>query len=273
MQKALRQFGIVALLFFGAWLLLGRIPFVRIFNVEELTRENERKVGAFILQSATVGHRELGSGFVQKSLDSIKTRLCAATAVPDSSITIHVLVSEEVNAYALPDGHIIVSTALIDYCRTPEELSGVLAHEIAHIQRKHVMKKLTKEVGLAMLAAMAGGQSGGEIGRETARMLSSSAFDRTQESEADAGAVKLLASAGIDPEALANFLFRLSQEKEKFPRQLELLSTHPNSQDRAAEILRLRANETIHVRQVLAEPSWSSLHEIASSATDTSSRD
>lgn len=151
---------------------------------------------------------------------------------------------------------------MIRYCRSPEELSGVLAHEIGHIEHGDIMKRLRKEVGLSMLAALAGGEANGEIARETARLLSSTAFDRQLESEADASAVHMMAKADIDPGAFADVLFRLSQEKNDIPKRFEWISTHPNSQDRCAEILRLRKRETYHVIPLADSTAWASYKKI-----------
>jgi predicted Zn-dependent protease len=107
-----------------------------------------------------------------------------------------------------------------------------------------------------MLMTIAGGQSGGEILKQTARTLSSTAFDRDAESEADTTAVRYLAAAGIDPEHFANFLYRLSQEKTDVPKSLEWLSTHPNSSDRAAEIIRLRKETTVATEPIADSLAW-----------------
>jgi beta-barrel assembly-enhancing protease len=93
-------------------------------------------------------------------------------------------------------------------------------------------------------------------------LLSSTAFDREQEHEADTAAVHMMAKAGIDPEHLANFLFRLSQEKYNIPKHFELLSTHPNSQDRAAEILKLRKQERFDSRPVTDSLMWRNVKRI-----------
>ena len=60
-----------------------------------------------------------------------------------------------------------------------------MAHEIGHIEHGDVMKKLVRDVGLSMLTTIAGGNGDQEIGQDMVRLLSSSAFDREQESEAD----------------------------------------------------------------------------------------
>ncbi len=63
-------------------------------------------------------------------------------------IKVHLLFKDEVNAFALPDGHLVIFSGLILESENPEELSGVLAHELAHIELNHVMTKLMREVGL-----------------------------------------------------------------------------------------------------------------------------
>jgi predicted Zn-dependent protease len=266
MAKAFTHFVILALLFFGIWFLLSNVNFVEIFHVEQFTKDNEHKLGEFILDAVRRGNDELDSDTVQTCLDSIKNRLCTANDIADSSISIHILVKDDVNAFALPDRHLVVYTGLIRYCKSPEELEGVLAHEIAHMEHRHVMKKLVKEVGFSMLTAVAGGESSGEIGRQVVKLLSSTAFDREQESEADRSAVHMMANAGIDPESLANFLFRLSQEKKNIPKNFEWVSTHPNSQDRSAEILKLMKRETFRLRPVVNGYVWVSARRIASEA-------
>ena len=267
MSKAFIHFWILAFSFFGTWIGLCQVDFVEIFHVEQLTKDNERRIGEFVLNAVKRGSEDLDSETVQACVESIKRRLCVANGVEDTSITIHVLVKDDVNAFALPDRHLVIYTGLIDYCKTPEELSGVIAHEIAHMEGKHVMKKLAKEVGLSMLTTVAGGESSGEIGREMVKLLSSTAFDREQETEADIAAVHMMAKAGIDPECLADFLFRLSHEKNNIPKHFEWLSTHPNSQDRSAEILKLRKKETWTSNPITDEDTWDSVKSIVSEAT------
>jgi len=269
MTKALIHFSVLAVLFFGTWFLLANVDFVDFFHVEQFTKDNEHRLGAFILDAVRRGNDELDSDTVQACLDSIKKRLCDANGIEDSSITIHILVKDDVNAFALPNRQLVVYTGLIRYCKSPEELGGVLAHEIAHMEHRHVMKKLVKEVGLTMLTTIAGGESSGEIGRQVAKLLSSSAFDREQESEADISAVHMMAKADFDSEHLANFLFRLSQEKKNIPKNFEWLSTHPNSQDRSAEILKLRKEETYHGRPVTNGETWAKVRGIVAEAGES----
>jgi predicted Zn-dependent protease len=256
MSKIASHFIVLLFLFFGAWFLLSRFDYLKFFRVDELTKETEHNLGELILDELQKGNDELSADTVSRIVSGIKKRLCTANGIADSSITLHIIVKDEVNAIALPDRHLVVYTGMIGYCKTPEELTGVLAHEIGHIEHGHIMKRLRKEVGLSMLTMLAGGDAGAEITRETARFLTSTAFDREMESDADVAAVHLMAKAGIDPQAFADVIFRLSQERNDIPKRLEWISTHPNTADRCAEILWLRKQETVQARPVVSEASW-----------------
>jgi len=254
--KAFAQLFLFIAAFFAVWFLLQRVDLAGLFRVAEISRENEAKLGTLIVESLTAGNREIRDSAVTGLTGAVLARLCEANGMADTSIRLHVLDDGDVNAFALPDRNLIVNSGLIEYCRTPGELAGVIAHELAHIEHRHVMKKLVKEVGMAMLVTVAGGRSGGEIVRQTARTLSSTAFDRDLETDADTTAVGTMARAGVDPEEMANFLYRLSQEKFDVPKAFEWISTHPNTGDRAADILRLKNGLDITLRPVADSLSW-----------------
>jgi beta-barrel assembly-enhancing protease len=262
MKKVIFQFLVLLALFLCIWLILGRIDFEQRADIKGLSKANEKKLGELISDLLKRTHKEVEEDSVLRLVDSIKTRICLSNNIPSSEISVHVLASGEVNAFALPDRHLVICSGLIGYCRSAEELSGVIAHEIAHMENNHITRKLVKEAGLAVLLTLAGGDSGPQILKEVARLLTSTAFDRKQESEADASAVRFLARAGIDPEHLANFLFRLSADKKGLPRELGWMSTHPDSGERTAQILRLRKKESFTAVPVTDEKTWERVKEL-----------
>jgi predicted Zn-dependent protease len=172
---------------------------------------------------------------------------------------LHIIEKDEINAFALPDGHLVVYSGLILNVDSPEELSGVLSHEIAHIELNHVMKKLVKEVGLSVLISMTTGNGGSKTIHETAKMLSGSAYDRQLEREADNKAVDYLSGANIDPEALADFLYKLSDDGDEVSNYLSWISTHPDSKERAKEIIEISKNRDRNNRPVLSSKTWNEL--------------
>ena len=120
----------------------------------------------------------------------------------------------------------------------------------------YVMKKMVKEIGLTLLIALAAGDAGPEIVKETIKLLTSTAFDRAQESEADATAVELLSNANIDPKYLADFLFRISVSGTEIPKHLNWISTHPDSKERAGIILSLRKNKSFTPQMIMSTEKW-----------------
>src|SRR5690349_2538714 len=107
MQKAAIQFLILAACFFGLWFLLSRIDFMGIFHVEQLTRENEHKLGGLILDAVRKTHEELDTDSARSVPENLRKRICEANAIPDSDLTLHIIEQSEVNAFALPGGHLI----------------------------------------------------------------------------------------------------------------------------------------------------------------------
>ena len=89
-------------------------------------------------------------------IDSLVEHICTANDIDREDIKLHLLKTEDVNAFALPDKHLVIHSALVLECKNEMELCGVIAHEIAHMQKGHVMRKLTKSVGLSVLLNMAG---------------------------------------------------------------------------------------------------------------------
>lgn len=261
-DKILTQFALLLISFFAVWFGLSQINFVDEDDVRGFARENERKLGELILETITTTNEKIKNEKISAVLDSIKVRICRTKTVDCEKIRIHIVRNSEINAFALPDNHMVIYTGLIEYAENAEELAGVMAHEIGHMEKNHVMKKLVKEIGLEMLFAIAGGDAGFEIIRQTGKTLSSSAFDRQQEKEADEYAIETLAHANIDPEHLGNLFFRLSQ-KHNIPEELAWISTHPDSKERAADIIK-KKKEYSYGSQRILHTTWNDVKRMLS---------
>jgi predicted Zn-dependent protease len=258
MKKISLHFSILTVSFFLVWLILSRIDFRSMLNVEGFSRENEQKLTEIILETVKQQHDESGSDSLKSIVRAVARRVCDSIGVTADSLTIVIMNNDEVNAFALPGRTMLVNTGLIQYCRSAEELAGVIAHEVGHMEKEHVTRKLIKEFGVAMLSTIIGGNSNRELLAELAKVISSSAYDREQERDADLFAVRALAAADIDPEHLSNFLFRLSREKGDVPRGMEWVSTHPDSKDRAAAVMTLRKEQSFRSVPIFSSP-WEDL--------------
>ena len=254
MKKIILHFLLLAAIFSGVFYGLSRIDFTGAAEIEKLSAESARKLGNLMLKAMLTGKEEITDGNAPAVLDSIKKKLCIAAGLDADSIRLHLVDDSDVNAFALPGNHMVVFTGLVDFSKNPEEVAGVLGHELGHLKLGHLEKKLVKEIGLTMLFTIASGQGGGEIIREMVKMLSSTAFDREYETEADAFAVETMSKAGADAEQLGNFMFRVSQD-QNMPEELVFLSTHPDSKKRSAEIIRRARKEKVD-RKPLIQSNW-----------------
>ncbi|MBK5291695.1 MAG: M48 family metalloprotease [Acidobacteriia bacterium] len=153
-------------------------------------------------------------------------------------VTIKVIDSEEVNAFALPGGFFFVHTGLVLRAETEAELAGVMAHEIAHIAARHGTRQASRGQ-IANLATIPlifmGGWAGYGI-RQAASVLvplGFLSFSRGFESEADLLGLQYLYKAGYDPTAFVDFFEKLqSDEKRKPGTMAKVFSSHPLTDDR-----------------------------------------
>lgn len=261
MKKAIIQGLITIALFFATWFVLTQIDWVTIFKVQRVTDKTEEKLGELFWEIFQKSEKENKNPFVVSSVDSIVSKICFANKIDRETIQVHILDKDDINAFALPNGHLIIYKGLILNSDNQEELSGVICHEIAHIQLNHVMKKLIKEIGLSVLISMTTGKGGSEIIKETAKMLSSSAFDRNLEKEADIKAVDYLVKAKINPEPFANFLYKLSDKENETTKYLTWISSHPDSKERAEYIIEYSKDKKTKYEAVMTMETWDKLKE------------
>jgi predicted Zn-dependent protease len=261
MEKTLTQ-GIIAItLFFATWFVLKQVDWITIFKVQKVSDKTVEKLGDLFWDVFQHKEKENKNSFVVNAVDSIVNKICVANNIENDLLKIHILNKDDINAFALPNGHLIVYSGLILNSDNPEELSGVIGHEIAHIQLNHVMKKLVKEVGLSVLITMTSSKGGSEVIKKTAKTLSSSSFDRSLEKESDITAVDYLIKAKINPEPLANFLYKLSDNENEETKYLSWISTHPDSKERAEYIIEYSKNKHTNYEPVLTNETWLKLKE------------
>lgn len=162
----------------------------------------------------------------------------AAHAEPGFDYDVHVVDAPVVNAFALPGGTIVVYTGLLAAADSPEQVAGVIAHEMAHVTRRHGMQRITQSVGvIAAFQLLLGDVSGlAGLAVHVLREGAVNSYSREQEHEADLVGVQTMSRARLDPRALAAFLAVLKQREQSNLRMPAWLSTHPVLDRRIAEI-------------------------------------
>lgn len=235
MRKSVFQALLLILIFAGIFYGLSQVNWMKLFRVEKVTDVLEKQLGDMVW--ADMEKKSIESGPDYQKLDSVLKKICEGNGLKREEIKLHLMEDAEVNAFALPDHHMVVYTGLVKEAKSNDEIAGVLAHEIAHMELKHVMKKLLKQVGYTILINITTGDAGGEVIKEVLGLLTSSAYDRSLEKDADLKAVEYMKNAGLDVKAFADFLYRLGEENEG-PVNLTWISTHPDPKERAKYILK-----------------------------------
>lgn len=141
------------------------------------------------------------------------------------------------NAFAAPGGYMYFYTGLIKYLDNEAQFAGVMAHEMAHADRRHSTQMLTRQYGFSLLLSMALGDNPSQleqIAAELAMGLGNLKYSRTNEYEADEYGVKYLYSTGYHARELAGFFEKLNEGQTS--RTVEFLSTHPSPENRIEQI-------------------------------------
>jgi beta-barrel assembly-enhancing protease len=184
----------------------------------------ERRMGDLMI--GDLGGRVCNGPGGQAALDMIARRLGAPPYVE-----VHVVKIPVVNAVTLPGGKILIFDKLLQEAQSPDEVAGVMAHELGHAQHRDVLAGLLRQFGLSVVL----GGLGGNAGAYTNAALSIT-YTRAAEASADGYAIDDLKDAHISPAATAGFFTRLAKMEPQFGRagvELSYLSTHPMSADRA----------------------------------------
>lgn len=178
-----------------------------------------------------------------KSLYSMFERLTKSSdRYNEIKYSLTVVEDPEVNAYALPGGYVFVNTGLLDFAETEGELAGVIAHEIAHIDRKHGLNAVTRAVGFALVLQLVTNKS--DNPDRTAQVgalaigLAQKGYSRAAEYEADRYGVQFMTAAGYSKNDMISLFRKLEQKYGSGSNfaLLQLVSTHPPTSDRIKAI-------------------------------------
>jgi len=186
----------------------------------------------------------------KEALQTLVKRL-SATTEPPFPFEVHVNNAPVTNAFAVPGGQIVIFRGLLATATSPEEVAGVLAHEMAHEVRRHPTRGVVRALGIQTVMGFVSGNTGKGLGAATGALINLS-HGRDDESEADRIGVQMLNKANIRADGLSNFFERMSGTSDatsatrKNRRQLNLLtylSTHPSDASRIATIRRMARGE------------------------------
>ena len=248
----------ILVLIFSAYVFIKTVPsFLADQMVEKIPIEWEVTVGQSILKMLPVAQKPDPEVLkvLQDTVDFLKQSLPGNPY----DLKVYILPVEQVNALALPGGPIVIFEGLIDKAESPEELAGVLAHEIQHILLRHSTRGILRNLAKSMLVTLFLGDVNSVMEGivQLAGQLETLGLSREMEAEADQKGMELILSANIDPHGMIRIFEKLMQEESKELPQGKTVSkendfssyfsTHPSGQNRLARLekqMNSHANKT-----------------------------
>lgn len=235
------------------WLLSGLLIFVAFVALTVLYIA--RNLGPVVVQAVPISvdqtlgklaidNMDLGGEISNDKVlnDAVKTVLDRMAKAQGSRFRFQprVVHSSLVNAFALPGGAIVIHTGLLRETASAEQLAGVLAHEMAHVVRRHGLMRIAQSLGVVAVIQLLFGDVSGvlAVGVELLRVGALNSYSRENEHQADMDAVERMRAANVEPNALADFFARLAVKGGELPEMLAWLGTHPELNERIRDVRR-----------------------------------
>lgn len=167
-------------------------------------------------------------------------RIHAATPQAGLPYQFHIVADDQVNAFSLPGGHIYVNSGLITRVDKADELASVLAHEIAHVTQRHVVKQIQQQQTISVIGGILLGQNPGALSQIAAQILAGGVmarFSREDEKEADDVGLQYMTAAGYHPQGMLDMFQKLlALERGGSGAVQRFFADHPGTEDRIRDI-------------------------------------
>jgi Zn-dependent protease with chaperone function len=224
------------LLFFFAFLLLAwlfLVPWIASALAGRFPISYEKSIGdqTFNAMKADFVVDEKRTAYVNEFFDQMKIS-------SRYDVQIFVVKGDLVNAFALPGGRIVVYDQLINKLDSYPELAAMLTHEFTHVENRHTIKTLFRQLGSKVFLSLVFGDATavGGVVISNADELKSLSYSRSLEKEADENGARLLADRKIDCNGFVRLFTLLKKETPANSENAEWISSHPNLDKRIKNI-------------------------------------
>jgi beta-barrel assembly-enhancing protease len=208
-----------------------------------ITTEQEVQLGA---QYAAEVNRQLPivqNPQVHQYINQVGNTIARQADPRGIQYTFYVVNAPQVNAFAIPGGHIYINRGLIERANNLSELAGVLGHEVGHVVHRHGIEQMQRqqnaELGVNLAYILLGRAPSGveQVGLQLGAGAFFARHSRQAEFEADAVAIEYMIASGIHPRGLVTMFEHLIAERNRTPGTVEQwFSTHPLTEDRIAAL-------------------------------------
>lgn len=234
-SKTLRD--ILVLLTIGAVLFAGGYFLVREINKydydlsHQVSIEQEEELGNLFKNIIWDDYPTVKDNYADSAFQQIALRLINALDSTQYRYQFTIIKRNDINAFTIPGGNIYMFSGLLEMAETPEEVAAVLAHEIGHAEKRHVVSRLINEMSMAaVITVLSGGDP--SVVTQMLHSVLSNKFSREDEDEADKFALELLEAAKISPKNMAKFFQKLNDKNLDYNEDLEFMMTHPHNNKR-----------------------------------------
>lgn len=198
----------------------------------------------------------------QAALEKMTARLAAHANSP-YPVSVRVFDTQMPNAFAVPGGHIVLFNGLIKDAKSPEEVAGVLGHEMGHVVHRDPTRLTLRSAGsVGILGMVFGDFAGGTAALVIAERLIAADYSQDAESDADGFAHDLMADAGLPSAPLADFFESLIAEFGESNGLLSHIASHPDLSARAAQARAADVIGEAAFEPVLTASEWQDLRQI-----------
>ncbi len=183
---------------------------------------------------------------LRRRLQMLLDSLPADSPLHNYTFSVQLLENEEINALALPGGHIVVFAGLVEQAESENELAMVLAHELGHFAHRDHLKRLGRGLGLTVATMLVFGQDS-SVSRLASKLflVSESRYSRQQEAAADRFGLDLLVNSYGHAGGATDFFRRVGEKTDgHIP---YLLASHPHPDDRIDALLDLIVTNSYRV--------------------------
>jgi predicted Zn-dependent protease len=208
---------------------------------QEITVEQEMEIGAEIHEQLRQSGVLVTDLILLDYLNDLGQQIVRVTEPQPFIYRFNLVESDDLNAFAVPGGYIYIHTGVVEQAGNVSELAGVLAHEIAHVRRRHIANS-QKNQGLIQLATLAaailsGGHPGAIAVAQGINVSLQLKYTRENEVDADHQGVDYMVRAGYDPRGMIRFFERiLADIGPNRPPVPPYLFTHPALQERISTV-------------------------------------
>lgn len=252
------QCAALAVILMTVWLYRWGIPGIASAATPYVPVAWEETLGRKVVEHLAPASRQCRDPDRLRKLDRVLQALVATRPTSPYQITLSVVDDPAVNAFAAPGGQVVMLRGLLERTDSPEQLAGVLAHELQHVYQRHTTKAILEQTAATvLLAAVSGDVSGGLAwGLEGARTLGSLHYTRTHETEADLEGLHMMQAARLDPTAMILFYGVLQKDLQDQAGPPDFLSTHPDMGERLAALVALAGPPPPDARTLLPGEDW-----------------